>query len=311
MPRGTTQISREGAGLASGRLSSAWRERGRFDGGATPSAGVGLLLSIPFILFAAFFIVYPFVRLAILSLSEPRGFGHYREFFASEPKIRALITTFAGSAGVALLAIVFGALVAWSLRTTESRRMKLVILTAIFLPFWMGSVVKIYAFTVLLGRMGIVNRVLRYLHVTDHPLSLMYNPLAVVIEMTYQMLPYAVIPLYVAFLSIDVDLVRAAESLGASRVRALLNIVVPQALPGIFATGTLVYVISLGFYLAPILMGGATRPFSASLISQDVFQYYDLSGAAVSSIILLMGAVLFVLIAFLAVGRKRLSRAIG
>lgn len=285
------------------RRKRAWR--------AELSSTTGLLLSAPFIAFAMLFIVYPFVRLVLLSVTNPLGLDHYANFLDDGAHMRALATTFIGAAIVSAIAVSLGSLAAWALRTTESRPLRLLILAAVFIPFWMGSVTKIYAFTVLLERLGIVNRLLMALQLTETPLGLIYNPFAVVVGMAYQMLPYAVLPLYVAFLSIDLDLVRAAESLGASRLRALLGIVIPQALPGLLATATIVYVISLGFYLTPVLLGGSTNPFTASLISADIFYYYDLANAAVSSMILLIGAIVVVVLGTMVVGRRRLMRALG
>jgi putative spermidine/putrescine transport system permease protein len=175
----------------------------------------------------------------------------------------------------------------------------------------MGSVIKLYAFTILLERLGVVNTTLQDLHLTSQPLSLLYTQFAVVIGMVYQLLPYSVLPLYVAFLTIDLDLLLAAEGLGASRARALLSVVVPLGLPGILATVTIVYVICLGFYLTPVILGGATAPFTASLISSDLFTFFDSADAAIAAIFLLIGAILVVAIGYGLVGKDRLKRAIA
>jgi ABC-type spermidine/putrescine transport system permease subunit I len=143
------------------------------------------------------------------------------------------------------------------------------------------------------------------------PLDLLYTQTAVIIGMVYQLLPYAVLPLYVSFASIDLDLIQAAEGLGASRVRAIASIVTPLATPGILATATIVYVISLGFYLTPVILGGATSPFTATLISQNIFDFFDLAGASVSAILLLLGALIAVTLGYLLVGRERLRRALA
>jgi putative spermidine/putrescine transport system permease protein len=129
--------------------------------------------------------------------------------------------------------------------------------------------------------------------------------------MIYQMLPYSVLPLVVAFSSIDLDLVRAAQSLGASRLRAIYSVVVPLGLPGVLATVTLVYVISIGFFLTPVALGGITSPFSASLISQDVFDFFNLPGAAVNSVWLLVAGMVVVGVGFAVVGKERLRKAMG
>jgi ABC-type spermidine/putrescine transport system permease subunit I len=299
-----------GAGVVTKRRGFAGRSRAKRWRQEQPT-WAGFLLSGPFIVAAALLIVYPFIRLLITAFGEPDGLGNFTSYFQNGANLHVLRITFMDAAIVTVIAVTFGSIVAWSLRTTRSRAMKMALLAGIFVPFWMGSVVKLYSFTVILERLGLVNRVLIKLHIVHEPLNLLYNQLAVEIGMTYQMLPYAVLPLYVGFLSIDLDLIRAAESLGASRIHALRSVVAPLALPATLATVTIVYVVSIGFYLTPVLLGGDTAPFTASLISQNIFQFYDLAGAAVSAVILLVGALIIISLGYLVVGKERLARALG
>jgi putative spermidine/putrescine transport system permease protein len=162
-----------------------------------------------------------------------------------------------------------------------------------------------------LERLGIVNRVLLDLHLIGSPLSLLYNQLAVIIGMVYQLLPYSVLPLFVVFRSIDSDLLKAAQGLGASRVRAVRSIILPLGLPGILASLTIVYVVGIGFFLTPVLLGGATAPFSASFMYDDIFSFYDFTSAAVSALVLLAGAAIVLFVASRFVGRETLRRALG
>jgi putative spermidine/putrescine transport system permease protein len=255
-------------------------------------------------------VTYPFVQLVETGLGPPGGSRNISDFFSNSANLTVLRITFVDSAIVTVIAVCAGALIAWSLRTTRNRLMRFLLLSAVFVPIWMGTIIKLYAFTVLLERLGVVNTALQRLHLISTPLTLLYTQSAVVIGMVYQMLPYSVLPLYVAFLTIDLDLIGAAESLGASRARALWSIVVPLAIPGILATVTIVYVISLGFYLTPVILGGATSPFMSSVISQDLFQFADMISASVGAIALLIGALAVVSLSYLVVGKERLRRAI-
>lgn len=263
---------------------------------------------LPFIAVGLLLIIYPFVQLVIAAFGSG-GISNLSAFFDESANLYVLRTTFVDSAIVTVIAVACGAVLAWSLRVNQSRWNAFFVLAAVFVPFWMGSVIKLYSFTVILERLGLVNRVLMDLHLIQSPLSLLYNQPAVIVGMAYQMLPYAALPLYVGFLSIDLDLIRAAESLGAARVRALWTIAAPLALPSALATTTIVYIVSTGFYLTPILLGGATAPFSASLISQDIFDFYNVPGSAVSSIALLVGALVILLVGYKIVGRERLRKA--
>src|SRR6266478_1992213 len=309
--------TRAGAALparaTAGRLlpiSLPWR-RNRRSWSPQPSAWVGLVLATPFLLMLVFYVIYPFVRLVQTALGDPSGWGNVQFFFSNSANVLVVQITFRDALIVTLIDVVAGGLMAWALRSTRSNLMRFVLLAAVFVPFWMGSVVKIYAFTALLGRAGIINTLLLNLHLINEPLGLLYTQPAVVAGMVYQMLPLAVLPMYVAFSSIDTDLIIAAEGLGASRVRALLDVVLPLAVPGIFATLVINFVLALGFYLTPVLLGGLTSPFTATLIQQDLFSYADFADASIGGLMLLAGGIASVTLGYFLVGKERLRRAIS
>lgn len=271
----------------------------------------GAVLAAPFILMLAVYMVYPFVTLVGAAVAPPDGFANLEQFFKNRANLNIIFVTFRSALIVTALVFVLGSLLAWALKSTTSRVMRGVLLMAIFMPLWMGSVVKIYAISVLLGREGIINSTLMQVGLIDHPIALLYTQAAVIAGMVYQLLPYGVLPMWVAFATIDHDLVLAAESLGASRVRALANVVIPLAMPGILAAIVINFVLSLGFYLTPVLLGGATQPFTATLIQENLFTYFDIPGAAIGGLILLVVGVLAVAIGYLLVGKERLRRAIS
>jgi len=291
-------------------ISLPWR-RNRRSWSPQPSAWVGLLLATPFLLMLVFYVIYPFIRLVQTAVGDPDGWNNIREFFSNEANVIVVQITFRDALIVTLINVVAGGLMAWALRSTTNRLMRLALLSSIFVPFWMGSVVKIYAFTALLGRAGVINTLLVNLHLTDQPLHLLFTQPAVVAGMVYQMLPLAVLPMYVAFSSIDTDLIIAAEGLGASRARAILDVVLPLAVPGIFATLVINFVLALGFYLTPVLLGGLTSPFTATLIQQDLFAYSDFADASIGGLMLLLGGIAAVTLGYFLVGKERLRRAIS
>jgi putative spermidine/putrescine transport system permease protein len=129
--------------------------------------------------------------------------------------------------------------------------------------------------------------------------------------MVYTMVPYAAFSLYGVFLSIDDTLPAAARSLGASRLRAIRTVVLPLAMPGLVASAALVFAISLGFYVTPVLLGGAQAPFMASVIQDYVLVYFDYPVAAAASVTLLVTAIVVLAAAFAVVGRERLVRAVA
>ncbi|MFC4048679.1 ABC transporter permease [Actinomadura syzygii] len=278
---------------------------------STFSGLTGLGLIAPFLVVAGVFILYPFVELLRTAFGEPDGFGNFSDFFHSPAARRTLWTTCLTSLIVTVIVVSVGAVLAWSLRATKSRLTRMAIALAVFVPLWMGAVMKIYVFTVLFERFGVVNRTLTWLGVIDEPMHLLRTQFAVVAGMVYQMLPYAVLPLYAVYVTIDMNLIQAAESMGASRTRALRDVVAPLALPGLLASTVIVYVICIGYYLTPVLLGGATAPFTASLIADDIFNLFEPAQAAVASVLLLVVAGLVILGGLRLVGKERMRRAIG
>jgi putative spermidine/putrescine transport system permease protein len=210
---------------------------------------------------------------------------------------------------VTAIALTLGAVVAWWLRTTEGKLVRAVLWAAVLCPFCLSVILKNYAFIFILRRRGIVNDALHLLGLVDEPQTLLYSTFAVTVGMLYTMLPYAVLPIYAGFRSIDLDLVRAAESLGSSRTGALASILIPLAAPSLLASGVLVFVVSLGFFVTPVLLGGAGALFIASVIRDDIFRRFDYSGAAASATLLLAIALVSVGLAWAILGGERLKRA--
>jgi putative spermidine/putrescine transport system permease protein len=188
---------------------------------------------------------------------------------------------------------------------------KVVLWLAILLPTWMGVVVKNYAFVIILGREGVLSVTLQDLHLTSGPVDLLYTPTAVIIGMVYTVLPYAVLPLYATFVTISLNLPKAAETLGATRSRAIASVVFPLARPALFATMIISFILSLGFYLTPVVLGGTSGTFVASLVQSDVFLFFDLPDAAALGTTLLLVATAVLSIGFWLLGSERLRQALG
>jgi ABC-type spermidine/putrescine transport system permease subunit I len=157
----------------------------------------------------------------------------------------------------------------------------------IVLPFFTSIIVRTYAWMVLLGRNGIVNQYLMALHLTDAPLPLLYNQAGVVIGMTYVLLPYMVLTVYSVMRGIDPELVRAAHSLGASRLQAFRRVFLPLSLPGIAGGTLLVFILSLGFFITPALMGGPGDMMIAMLIEREVEITLNWAFASALAVVLL------------------------
>jgi putative spermidine/putrescine transport system permease protein len=217
--------------------------------------------------------------------------------------VASLITT--------LVTVGIGTILAWTLRTARSTAARVVLWLSVLIPVWMGVIVKNYAFLVILGRQGIVNTVLVKFGILDEPARILYTPTAVVIGMVYTMMPYAVLPMFANLQTVPTELPVAAESLGATRSRAIRTVVLPLAVPGLLATGVIVFVLSLGFYLTPVILGGTQGTFVAVLVQGDIFTRFDYPGAATSGTILVLVATIILSLSFLAFGGERLKRVMA
>jgi mannopine transport system permease protein len=288
-------------------LPAAPRREPRGQWSATLANRWALLLIVPLLAVLLGFVVYPLARLTVDSLTTGSGLGNYEAVLRSAAGRRALITTVLASVLVSALAVALGALLAWHIRSSRQRAVKAVLWLAVLAPFWMGTVVKNYAIVILLSTEGPLDKGLELVGLG--PVSLLYTSTAVAIGMVYTMVPYAAFSLYGVFLTIDESLLDAARGLGASRLRAITSVMLPLALPGIVASAALVFAISLGFYVTPVLLGGAQAPFMASFIQDYVFTFFDYPTASAASVILLVVALLVLGLALALVGRGRLRRA--
>jgi mannopine transport system permease protein len=276
---------------------------------ATLSNWRALLLVTPLVALLALFVFYPLVKLGLDSVTAGNGLGNYSDALDSSAVRRALVTTMVAGVVITALSVGIGGLIAWYLRTVTNRFVLAVLWLAVLAPFWMGTVVKNYAIILLFSKEGALNDLLGLLGF--EPLSILYKPGAVIFGITYTMIPYAVFSLYAVFLSIELSLLSAARSMGASRVRALRTVMLPLALPGIAASTAIVFAITIGFYVTPVLLGGAQTPFMASVIQDNVLNYFDYPLASAASVMLLAVAILILALALKLVGRERLVRAVA
>ena len=268
-----------------------------------------LLLVAPLVALLAGLVAYPLVRLTIDSLGAEVDLRSYATVLESSAGRRALIATVLGSLLVAALSVLIGGLLAWYARSARRAWARTALWVALLVPFFMGTVTKNYALVLLLADNGPLNSALSAVGL--EPARLLYSSTGVVIGMVYSMTPFAAFSLYGVFLTIDDTLVDAARSMGASRLRAALTVTLPLAMPGVLASLALVFAISLGFYVTPVLLGGAQVPFMAGLIQDYIFTSFDYELASAASAILLVVGFAVLAISLGLIGRERLLRAVA
>jgi len=180
----------------------------------------------------------------------------------------AFVRTVSISATVTLLCLVLGYPVAWLLANLPEKSSNRLMLFVI-VPFWTSLLVRTTAWYVLLQPGGVINSLVMSLGLATHPLPLIFNRTGVLIGMTHVLLPYLILAIYSVMKGVSPVYMRAAQSLGAHPFTAFMRIYVPQTLPGVGAGCFLVFVLALGYYITPALLGGAGDEMISQLIAMQ------------------------------------------
>ncbi|MDW8467252.1 MAG: ABC transporter permease [Chloroherpetonaceae bacterium] len=225
------------------------------------------------------FLILPYLRVFAQSFYTTNDFGvlqpdltleSYTKFFTKELYRSTLIRTFGLSASVTTAGLLLSIPLAYYIAFKVEKN-KTLLYTLIVLPLWVSYIVRAYAWKIILGKEGILNSFLIFTGIVKEPISaLLYSDLAVVIGMTHIYTPFVLMPIYTAFEQIPKYLVEASKDLGANRITTFFKIVLPLSLPGIIAGATFAFVLSLGDFLAPALLGGVETLFIANIF-QNMF----------------------------------------
>jgi len=267
------------------------------------------ILLAPTLLLLAVFFLYPLGDMLARSLYDPDfTWKHYARLVAEPTYLQVLWITFEIALSVTVAALVLGFPLAYFLSQIRTRTAGLLMILVV-VPYFTSVLVRTYAWMVLLGTEGIVNQLLGAVGLIDQPLTLMYTRFGVLVGMTYILLPYMVLALYSVMRGIDTGLLRAAESLGASRRRAFWRIFVPLSMPGVAAGSLLVFILSIGFFITPALMGSQEDSMISMIIESQVETYFDWGFASALASILLACTLALFLVYERVVGLNRLFEA--
>jgi len=270
-------------------------------GGERPSVSAHRLgafaLIAPALIIVLFAFLVPLARLVGLSFSAPAGpFVAYAHLLGDDVYARVFANTFAIAVAVTVLALCIAFPVAFAL-TRLSRTWRGIVFACVLLPLWISVLVRTFSWMLLLERNGPINRFIVAAGLSDQPLSLLFNHTAVLIGMVHVLLPYSVLPIYAALIRIDPALLRASEGLGASAVTTFTRVLFPLSLSGVATAATFTFLLSLGFFVTPALLGGASSLTLSMLIDGFVSDRLDWPLAAAASTLLLVAALAFVAIA--------------
>lgn len=266
--------------------------------------------ALPALTLIALFFVVPVVALLLRSVTEPvPGLQNYAILFGDGTYVRVFFNTFLVATVVTAVTVIVAFPVAWMLAIMPPA-LGSIVFGIIILSMWTNLLTRTYAWMVLLQRTGVINRTLMDIGLISQPLPLINNLTGVTIGMVYIMLPFMILPLVGTLRAIDPMTLRAAALCGASPFDAFRRILLPLSLPGIAAGGLMVFVMSLGYFVTPTLLGGTSNMMLAAMIAQMIQSLLNWGlGSAAAFILLLVTMALYALQLRL-VGAKRMTGGI-
>jgi spermidine/putrescine transport system permease protein len=256
-----------------------------------------LIVSLPPLLWVGIFLLLPYALMFAHSFWTVReGFivhdwnlDNYKILFTNPVYAQVLLRSMRIAASVTFLSLCLAYPLAYYLSFHAGARKEL-LYQLVIVPLWVSYLVRGYAWKTILGSEGVLNGFLQYLHITHEPVSfLLYSPFAVVLVLTHIYTPFVFLPIYAALEHIPRPLVEASQDLGASPAKTFSRIILPLSMPGLLAGATFAFVLSLGDFLAPLLVGGASGTMIANVVQSLFGAAYDWPlGSAISLCILVI-----------------------
>ncbi len=256
----------------------------------------GLSFLAPLALFTLVVFDIPLLTTIMWSFSDAEGafpsLDSYAAFFGAGSYLRIIWRTILVAAEVTVLTALLGYVLAYWICRLEPRS-QMIAIGIVAMTFWVSILVRTYAWIVVLGNGGMVNRWLQAAGVTDRPVEFIYNEGGVAFGMTNVLLPFLILPLYAAMRRVDERLLQVAATLGASPMAIFWRIFFPLTLPALAAAMVLVFILSLGFYITPAILGGGKVPMIANMLDMLINRFGRWELAAVNSVVLLTLTLLF------------------
>jgi len=253
-------------------------------------------LVLPSLLLLLIFFIYPIITILVKSFTDPEfGFDNYIQFFSESAYIAALVNTFKIAAIVTAITAALAYPVAYVM-TIAPPKVKGLMMLLVLLPFWTALLVRTFSWMVLLQDNGIINKALMSLGIVDEPLTLINSLTGVIIGMVYIMLPFMILPMHTTMNSIDRNLLQAAGNLGAPPWKAFLRVFLPLSLPGVGTGAIIVFVMTLGYYIIPALLGGTHEIMLGEFIANQIQSHLNWGiGATAGAVLVAITMVFFVI----------------
>lgn len=249
-----------------------------------------LRLTFPALLIVGILMLAPIAWLLSMSFVDLEGnlsFANYELFFLQPVYREMFINTFKIAFTVTAITVLLGYPCAYLIVNTPTPWSGLLML-AVLIPFWTSGLVRTFSWIIILQRNGLVNSSLVGLGLIDRPIPLVHNMTGTIIGMVHIMVPFLILPLYASMKTIDGNLMRAAANLGSSPTHAFRRIYLPLSMPGLVAGTIMVFVMCLGFYVTPALLGGGRVKMIAQRIEESLALYPTWGPAAALAVLLLV-----------------------
>jgi len=255
-------------------------------------------VTVPPLLWVTAFLLVPYALLfcySFWSVSAQQTIVHnwnlqnYIQLIRNPTYLSVLFRSLRIAAAVMLLALLLGYPLAYFLSFHAAKRKDL-LYQLVIIPLWASYLVRGYAWKTILGSDGVLNGLLQYLHITRHPVEFfLYSPFAVILTLTHIYTPFTFLPIYASLEHVPRNLVEASHDLGASPWATFRRVILPLSLPGVLAGATFAFVLTLGDFLAPLLVGGASGIMISNIVVSLFGAAYNWPlGAAISLCMLLL-----------------------
>lgn len=251
--------------------------------------GLFYVLFVPSLTLILLFLIYPLLSIIFPTFIGKNGLSldKYIDFFKDEYFLKIFVRTIRLSVLAALYCAIIGVPVAYFISRTNKKVRGLFIACSVF-PLLTNSVVRAFAWMTILGRNGVLNKILLALKLVEQPQAILYTEFAILIGSIYLFLPLMVVSLVGVMENIETELIEAAESLGAGKIKAFFKVVFPLSLPGLIVGSVLVFTGTLTAYTTPQLLGGNKNMVLSTLIYQRTLSLNDWSSAAVIATIMIV-----------------------
>ena len=253
----------------------------------------------------AFTLVMSFWTSTIFGTTATWTFSNYVKFIQEPVYVSVLMTTLRIALVTTALSLLISYPIAWFLATRRGTA-RMILVIALFMPFWTSYVIRTFLWLPILGRNGVVNHALLWLGVIDEPLGgLLYNEGVIYLGLVYVYTLFMVLPIYLALDRLDPKLIEAAADLGATPFHIFRRIILPLSWPGVLSGCIMVFLLSCGAFVTPSLLGGPSATMFGNLISSQFAHSNNWAFGSALSIVLIVVVLLFLLLAGRRIGLQR------